>query len=170
MTDSGRVTYCLQWDFDSHQPIELYSETVAREREIAGEQYTVAIFDNYPNVPDVVLEIFWQNDHAGVWFIDERGRQSLSYTFRKVDAGRLFLGDMIEYSYPDVDAETLSGAWKVCFVSFSEDGMVSEIVYDHREHTKETIERGDVDVSIMWEAIPEFGNWSSLARWDRSGV
>lgn len=44
-------------------------------------------------MPEAVIEIAWANNHVGVWFFDEYGRQTLRYSFRRSD-DQLFLGDI----------------------------------------------------------------------------
>lgn len=163
------ATYCRRWNFDYHEPIDPCSVEEARARDRSGDLYTVVLADAAGgSVPEAVVEIAWANDHAGVWFFDEFGRQSLNYAFRRID-DRLFLHNMIEYGYPDEHAETLSGSTRTDEIRFSPDGLTKEIISDDVAREREIIERSDVDVSSHWEPVPAFGQWDSLARWDREG-
>ena len=45
--------------------------------------------------------------------------------------------------------------------------MVHEAIDDAVAEVEEVISRSDVPVDINWEQVPEFGDWSRVARWDR---
>ncbi len=167
---SDNVTYCRRWNFDYQEAIDPLPPEKAVERDVSGELYTVVIPDpTGGDVPEAVIEVEWENDHAGVWFFDEFGRQSLNYAFRRTEDNRLFLHNMMEYEYPDEHAETLTGATRTDEIRFEPDGMTKEIISDDIKQERETIERSDVDVSSHWEPVPKFGEWDSLARWNRDG-
>lgn len=118
------------------------------------------------NVPEAVIEIDWKNDFAGVWFFDEFGRQSLNYAFRRHDS-RLFLFDVIEYTYPDDQAHGLANSSRTEELTFQTNGLVRSVITDDTIHQKVNEERSGVDVAKHWEPVPQFGNWESLSRWNR---
>jgi hypothetical protein len=113
-----------------------------------------------------VIEIAWENKFAGVWFFDDFGRQSLNYAFRRT-GDELFLFDMIQYTYPDDEPRTLSGSSRRETFIFQENGVVRRVVVDDELQEKTTEDRSGVDVSSHWEPVPRFGEWDSLARWNR---
>lgn len=167
MSEAANVSYSRRWNFRKHKPIDPLTPEEAIERDVKGEVYTVVLADPTGGpVPEAVIEVAWENNHAGVWFFDAFGRQSLNYAFRK-SGDRLFLHDMIEYGYPDDAPATLSGAVRTDEITFGEDGVTREVITDETTQTKETIDRSDVDVSSHWEPVPQFGQWRSLARWNR---
>jgi len=157
------ISYCRRWNFRRHRPID----PLTPEEAIARDVYTVVLADPSGGaVPEAVIEIAWENSHAGVWFFDEVGRQALNYAFRR-SGDRLFLHDMIQYSYPGDEPSTLSGANRTEEFTFGEDGIVRRVITDDVAQEKTTEDRRDVDVSFHWEPVPTFGEWESLARWNR---
>ncbi|WP_162907584.1 hypothetical protein [Allorhizocola rhizosphaerae] len=167
---SEGVSYCERWNFDYQESIDPLPPEQALALDVAGDFYTVVLADpTGGDVPEAVIEIAWKNNVASVWFFDEFGRQSLNYVFRRTDDDRLFLHNMIEYEYPDEHAETLIGATRTDEIRFEPDGMTKQIISDDIKQERETIERSDVDVSSHWEPVPKFGEWDSLARWNRDG-
>ncbi|WP_369637693.1 hypothetical protein [Nocardia sp. JMUB6875] len=129
--------------------------------------YTVAIFEaRLKELPDCILEVSWGNDHLGAWFLDDEGRQVLNYGFQKLN-DRLFLSNIVSYSYPNRSAESLSGANHVQFLTFSTDGTLREVTIDHDTSAREVVDRNGVDVSKLWEDLPRFGEWESLMRRER---
>ncbi|MEU8213973.1 hypothetical protein AB0B85_32765 [Micromonospora sp. NPDC049044] len=164
---TGPVTYSRRWSFRRHKPIEPMSAQQAAARDAAGEFYTVALRDpSGAAAPDAVIEIAWGNNHVGVWFFDEYGRQALRYSFRRSN-DHLFLHGITQWDYPDESAATLSGATRVDKFQFGEDGVAQRLTSNDatRETTKE--DRSGVNVSTHWESFPRFGEWASLARWKR---
>jgi hypothetical protein len=162
------VSYCRRWNFRRHRPIDPLTPEEALARDVARELYTVVLADpTGHSTPEAVIEIAWENDHAGVWFFDEFGRQKLNYAFRR-EGDSLFLHDIIEYTYPDDSPATLSGAIRTDEFSFSTDGTAQRVIADEVLQEKTTETRGDIDVSTHWEPVPKFGEWGSLARYHRS--
>lgn len=162
-----KVSYCRRWNFRRHTPIDPLTPEEAVKREVAREVYSAILHDpSGGKVPERVVEIDWANDFAGVWFFDAYGRQSLNYAFRRT-GDRLFLFNMIQYSYPDDQPRTLSGSNHTEEFTFQENGIVRSVVIDDDTHEKITEDRSDVDVSPHYEPVPRFGEWDSLARWNR---
>ncbi|GAA1376875.1 hypothetical protein [Catellatospora chokoriensis] len=159
--------YCRRWNFRRHEPVEPLTADEAQARDAAGEPYTVVPAAPRSGVPDVVIEIAWENGHAGVWFFDAYGRQCLHYSFRR-SGEQLFLGGMTTWEYPDAGAATLSGATCVSWFEFREDGGARRVISDDTAQQRTVEDRTGVDVSTQWEPVPGFGKWDSLARWSRS--
>jgi hypothetical protein len=158
-----KVSYCRRWNFRRHQPID----PLVPEEAAARDTYSVILHDPWEGqIPEAVIEIAWANDFAGVWFFDAAGRQSLNYAFRRT-GDRLFLFNMIEYAYPDDEPRTLAGADRTEDFTFQQDGVVRLVVTDDAAQEKTTEDRDGVDVASHWEPVPEFGEWDSLARWNR---
>jgi hypothetical protein len=164
---ADEVSYCRRWNFYEHAPIEPLTPAQAAKRDAAGKFYTAVLCAPGEARPHTVLEVCWSTDSASVWFCDEHGRQTLNYAFRRNPDDRLFLYNIGEWAYPDDAAESLAGAVRVESISFGEDGTVKRVVDDYEREERETVDISDVDVSPHWEPVPQFGSWTSLARWDR---
>jgi hypothetical protein len=162
-----RVVYCRRWNFRRHTAMDPLTPEQAEARSKKGEEFAAVLWaDPNAGVPEAVIEIVWQNNFAGVWFFDEQGRRSLNYAFHP-SKGKLFLFDMVEYKYPDNNAHTLADASRVDHIGFNEDGTLREVVTDDLKHEKTAVDRRDVDLSSHWESMPTFGDWESLALWNR---
>jgi len=161
------ASYCRRWNFRRHKPIDPLTPQEAVRRDADREVYSVILHDPSGGpVPEAVIEIDWANDFAGVWFFDAFGRQSLNYAFRRT-GDRLFLFNMMEYSYPDDEPRTLSGSNHTEEFTFQENGIARLVVIDDDAHEKTTEDRSGVDVATHYEPVPRFGDWDSLARWNR---
>ncbi len=162
------VQYCRRWHFKQHKPIDAFTPAQARKRNAAPDVYTVALFDEADQpIPTAVLEIDWPNNFAGVWFFDDLGRRTLNYAFRRQD-DKLFLFDIIHYTYPSVSGRSLADATAQEELTFRHDGVVRSVITDEVAQQKIIEDRRNVDVTNHWEPVPAFGHWDSLARWDRS--
>jgi hypothetical protein len=156
-----RVVYGRKWNFRRHEPVYPISPTAAAARDARGDHYAVALADP-DRPPEAVIEVAWRQDHAGVWFLDGQGRQTLLYEFRRAGE-RLFLHSVTHWDYP----EGGDGATRIDERRYREDGSVRRIVSDDDADDQVTDDDRDVDVSAHWEPVPHFGDWASLARRDR---
>jgi hypothetical protein len=50
---------------------------------------------------------------------------------------------------------------------YREDGYVKRVIKNKVEHFQETVEYTDVPVDTNWEPIPTFGDYRSIARFER---
>lgn len=102
-------------------------------------------------------------DFVGVTFYDEQVREYLSYGFRELDPGRLFLeqANYWEYQGDRRDASTYTT------YMFKPDGEI-RIDVDHFDRgLKDTGIPRQVDVSGNWEPYPQFGEYAGLLQTDR---
>lgn len=160
------ITYCEVWSSQLRAPTDTMSAEQARDRDAKGESYCVVLGD--PGAPRALLEIVPENDHIRVSFVDGKGRTHTSYNFTKTD-GRMFLAKVTIWSYPD-SARLKSEANRIENYDFRPDGLAIQTVKEKvpgqsRKATKE--ERRGVPVTSNWEPIPKFGDWESIARYDR---
>jgi hypothetical protein len=56
---------------------------------------------------------------------------------------------------------------KITTLAYKQDGIVHEAIDDSVDETAEIISRSDVPLDINWEQVPEFSDWSRVARWNR---
>jgi hypothetical protein len=119
--------------------------------------------------PDALIEVNWSLDFLGTWFLDAKLRRNLKYSFARVDAKTLFLEQIMLWEYPEDAVRDLDTATKVTTLSYKQDGVVREAIDDSVAETVEAISRSDVPLDINWEQVPEFGDWSRVARYNREG-
>jgi hypothetical protein len=160
-----QVTYCERWNDQLHAPVGERSADEARALDAAGKPYAVVIGD--PSAPDAEVQVHWKNSLLAVSFIDEAGRTHLKYVFRKVDDQRLFLSEVTTWTYPQ-DARFKFEATKVENIFFQPDGYSRVRLNDKSSDNIEISEYRDVPVDSNWEPVPKFGEWSSVARYQRN--
>jgi hypothetical protein len=167
MTDDGTppVSYCRRWNFLHDRPIDPLSVDEARECDRTGELYTVVLGD--PTAPDRVLEVV-RPDHVGVWFFDPQQRQSLSYDFRRVDDTTMFLRTMTRWGYPDREVRGLGRSSLIEKIQYETGGIVHHTVRDKLADEVRRTSYREVKLDLNTEPVPAFGEWSSIARYDRS--
>ena len=119
--------------------------------------------------PDALIEGNWSLDYLGTWFLDNKLRRNLKYSFTRVDAKTLFLQQIILWEYPEDAVRDLHTAARVTTLAYNQDGVVHEAIDDSVTGTEEIISRSDVPLHINWEQVPKFGDWSGVARWNREG-
>lgn len=160
-----RITYCRRWNEILGKPIQPLTEAQARQRDRAKQWYTVVLGD-IAN-PDCYLEVAWENDHVGVWFLDDHGRQVLHYSFRRVDENRMFLRSITRWEYPEGAPRGLDEATFIEEFTYEQDGTVRREVDDARANEISAEHYSDVPLDINWEPVPKFGDYRSVTRLDR---
>lgn len=165
----GTVTYCDKWNPLLRGPIRPISEAEARRRDSAGEGYTVLLGSS--NAPDAILVVNRGNGVLAVSFLDDYQRRYLTYDFRQVDQGTLFMDEVKLWEYPpgdpDPDLGDFATASKITTYEYQQNGIVREIIHESGKDYSDIVDRSDVPLDINWERVPEFGDWASVARWNR---
>ena len=159
------AVFCERWHDGEHRPSGVISESAARRRDARGQPYLVVLGDQ--RRPDALIEVNWSLDFLGTWFLDDKLRRNLKYSFARVDAKTLFLEQIILWEYPEDAVRDLDTATKITTLTYNQDGVVHEAIDDSVAGTVEVISRSDVALDINWEQVPKFGDWSRVARWDR---
>jgi hypothetical protein len=149
-----------RWRAGEHRPGGVMSESAARRRDARGRPYLVVVGDQ--ERPDSLVEVNWSLDFLRTWFLDDKLRRNLSYSFARVDAKTLFLEQITLWEYPEGAVRDLDTAARVTTLTYNEDGVVHEAIDDVVTETEEVISRSDVPLDINWEQVPEFGNWSKV--------
>ncbi len=164
--DGGeRIAYCRRWNTITATPIDPLAPAQAEEMDRAKQWYTVVVGD--PSAPRCYVEVAWENDHVGVWFLDEGLRQSVHYSFTRLDGSTMFLDAVGFWHYPRGGGRSLADASRIEKVVYKPDGFVRRRTTDVRKR-KDTIEEfSDVPLDINWEPVPTFGDYRSLTRVDR---
>lgn len=167
--------YCREWNDAQWAPIDPISADEARLRFDGGVTESLQWFsvvarrdgvhDDGP--VEFVLEVLPHADYVKVKFFEVSHSLGLSFGFTKVE-GRLFLDEIVQYTYDDGASYHLeSEASVIDASSFVTDGLVHRTVDDTSKPTVLEEDYRGVDVSAHWEPIPEFGQWESLGRFRR---
>lgn len=141
------------------------SESAARRRDAGGLPYLVVLGNQ--ERPNALIDVNWSLDFLRTWFLDDKLRRNLSYSFVRVDAKTLFLEQITLWEYPEDAVRDLDTAARVTTLTYNEDGVVHEAIDDSLTETEEVISRSAVPLDINWEQVPTFGDWSRVSRRDR---
>jgi hypothetical protein len=159
-----QISYCRRWNDICRKPIEPLDEAEAARRDAEGEEYAVVVGDGA--APEAVIEVVWKNEYVGVWFFDEQRRRDLNYAFRRIEPDRLFLHEIVTWTYPP-EAETFSDATIIDTLVYQHDGVVRHDHTDTEAKEVESTHYKDVSLDTNWEPVPRFGDWASVARRNR---
>lgn len=131
-----------------------------RARKCHEKRKMYAALVSEKSTPKCVIEI--NNDYVGVNFLDELKRIYLSYSFRELAPGRVFLEDASYYEFQgsSENVATLST------YLFHQDGRV-EITIDKYSKKERLTKETTADVSKNWEQYPEFGKYEAFLREER---
>ena len=162
-TELEVVDYGVRWNGHLGRLGKVIPAEEARRRHESGELYSAVLGD--PEQPYAVVEVRLEVPFVGVQFLDEQQRTYLDYAFGHYGDGPenvLFLRQAIEHRLaPDGEV-----TWSALHV-FDPSGPaeVEEKDYATGEATRYKVE---LDVSGNWERIPDFGDYASVARLERS--
>lgn len=140
----------------------------AKRRHDRRKLYTVLI--GPIEHPSCFLEVNLELNYIGVQFLDRFLREFSCYQFTEIEPGRMFLKTATEWRF-DRDAPRTygkDGAQVILEITtkLKPEGWVDiwrhDIVKDFMERAE-----GPQDVSACWEPTPQFGDWASIARYDR---
>lgn len=156
---SRSIYFCKSWFRAKKKPTEVWSEERARLAHASKQTYTVLV-DSIER-PYCFLDV--SDGVVGVGFFDDSLRESLTYAFQEVEAGRLFL-TMATYRQFDGNTDrVLNGTTYF----FEQDGTVkiSEESFDPpRQENREV----KADVQANYSPVPEFGRYDDLIRVERT--
>lgn len=161
MSGPRGVLFCEGWDGQRRAVVSPLSAVVARERDRAGQQYSVLLLGD--GVPVVLLDVAWRDYVCLVWRFDGAGRREARYDLRRLD-DRLMLVEQVQWSYSGPgQAELDPGAGRRT-VRYRPDGRMVEIVEPGgtgggSEHT------GGLVSPELLPGMPlyGFGEWAGLA-------
>jgi hypothetical protein len=161
------VDYCFKWNYTEGAPGLSLTEDEARVKDGAGEEYTAIMPSRAGMESPVLVTLVWKTGVVVVTFLDDFGRKATDYTFMKTDE-ILFLTRAHMWTYPnDEPGLRLSDSSSHETVYYRDDGYVKRVVKKKMEHFHETVEYTDVPVDTNWEPIPSFGDYRSIARYER---
>ena len=155
--------YAEKWSRSYKEAIKPLTEAQARKRhEKKGALYTALLGDD-PARPQTFVEIV-SGDSIQVEFLDQSLRTKAYYQFVLQPDGRLF---MVSAVVSDFDANG------TCLIgrrfSFKPNGHVMRFETDYiASPDTETVVEKTMDMSLNWEPYPEFGDYASIARFERN--
>jgi hypothetical protein len=162
------VAFCFKWNYVDGTPGIALTEDEARSKDSAGEEYTALLPPRDGMRFPVLVTPVWKTGVVVVTFLDDPGRKAADYTFMKKTDQSLFLTRVVLWTYPsEQPGLRLSDSSLHETVYYREDGTVKRVVKDKIERSQETVEYTDVPVDTNWEPIPEFGDYRSIARYER---
>jgi hypothetical protein len=145
---------------------KISTEEVARKNHEDGLHYEVVILNDLNN-PEFHLQIVHENKHVGVLFLDDAGREYLTYHFEEISPKKkLFLGEIWYREFSNDETKDMD--FRIHFV-FDREGNVNYRKYDDIE--KKTVDyesNQPFDVTDLYEDYPEFGKYESLIRLERN--
>lgn len=153
------TAYWQRWVRAKKCPVLPLSEEEARERHARREPYVVVLSEGDQQLCFIELTKAW----IAVSFMDDLKRPYLTYEFVVQSTGDLFLTASLHRDYAgqsgDVERSTT--------FKFHPDGLMTIHVIDHKDSVEQESEK-KVDPSTNWDSYPSFGDYSKVARLERT--
>lgn len=159
-------TYCETWNNLTEEPMNPLTAEDAYARHVSGQLYNAVASSPGQPSPELRVGIRLETGYAAVTFMDEYGRDTLSYTFTLLN-GWLFLETANTYGYGD--SEERGGYADADYTEsydFTPNGVMEQTIESDGDESRES--RNGIDVTSNWEPIPEFGAYDSLIRRERT--
>lgn len=146
---------------------KITAEEVAEKNHHDKLHYEFCVLEEESSMyPECYVTVVPKNKFIGVNFIDDAGRNYLSYHFEEInDDRKLFLGEAwyLHFASETQDQED----YRLHFV-FDKEGNVAVRKYDETNQKTQDFESNRrFDISGLYEKYPEFGQYESLVRLER---
>ena len=152
------VHYCKSWFSAKKRPTVLWEETEARRAHTDRQSYTAVI--GGLERPTHIIDV--NDNFVGVDFLDDKLREALSYHFKEVEPGKLFLSMAVYRQFEGDSERVIEGT---CYI-FKRSGKIIVRNESFDPHTMEESER-TVDVSANYDVYPDFGAYESVCTVER---
>ncbi|EHD0090561.1 hypothetical protein ACA689_000894 [Vibrio vulnificus] len=152
--------YCKSWFWSKKRPTEIWSEEQAKQAHDECRTYTVLVNDR--ERPYAVIDVAGSTRFVGVTFLDDLLRESLSYHFKEVELGKLFLS-MATHRYFDGDKDQVKLGNSYIF---NEDG---KLIIRKQSFNPQSLAEviSSTDVSGNYDKYPNFGEYDYLLKVER---
>lgn len=150
--------YYKKWVRIKKAPAMPLSDEEARQLHNAHKSY-VAVLSKLGK-PHYVVDL--AADWVTVDFLDDLARVYLSYDFREMRDGELFLTGVIHREFAAHSEDAISST----LFKFE---LTGEIFMERRDHLNSVVEERETkaDPTTNWERFPDFGNYTALCKANR---
>ncbi|WLI06914.1 lytic transglycosylase [Pseudomonas sp. FP597] len=154
------VFYCNNWFRLKRIAIGPMNEQAARAKHLAGKSYVALIGSD--SQPSCFVEMLIDKKMVGVGFLDDKGREYLTYQFKYIDAEKLFLTMATHREYYGDEDKVVSGTSYI----FKENG---ELIIRREGFNPHNLEKSKstFDPVGNYENAPEFGKYSGVVKLNR---
>lgn len=152
------IYYCKSWFRAKKKPTELWPAEKAEAAHRSKQPYTALV--GSAEAPYCFLDL--ADKVVGVGFLDDRLRESLTYAFKEIEAGKLFLTMAVHREFEGDTDKVASGVT----YTFEPSGTVQirrEFFNPHRVETSTS----SFDPVPNFAAWPVFGEYDDLIRVER---
>ena len=156
----NEIQYCKRWFRATKKMREPWDEARAREAHESGAPYTVVVGD--PARPGTILDVSGGLGRVMVAFLDGRLREALTYQFKSVESGKLFLAMATLREFDGQREAVLAGTSTI----FEENGRATIRKEWFRPHALD-LQETSLDVSANYDRFPDFGDYEALCRKER---
>lgn len=152
--------YCKSWFWAKKRPTEMWTEEQARQAHKERKTYSVLVND--AERPYAVIDVAGNTNFVGVTFLDDLLRESLSYHFKEVRPGKLFLSMATHREFDGDKDQVLMGHSYI----FNQDGSLIIRKQAFNPHSLEEA-NSSTDVNGNYEKYPDFGDYDHLLKVER---
>jgi len=152
------IHFCRSWFRAKKKPTQLWSSDKAEAAHRNQEPYTALI----GSVEEPYCFVDVAACVIGVGFLDRHLRESLTYAFKEVAAGRLFLSMAVHREF-EADIDQVSSA---VIYTFDQDGTV-QIRREHFDPHLVESATSSFDPAPNYSARPAFAHYDDLIRIER---
>lgn len=152
------IYYCKSWFRAKKKPTELWSEETAEAAHRTRRPYTVLV----GSVEQPYCFVDVADNVVVVGFLDSHLRESLTYAFKEVEPGTLFLSMAIYREFVDEADKVANGAT----YTFGQDGM-AQVRHEFFQTRRVEAATSSFDPALNCVVKPAFGQYEDLVRVER---
>ena len=149
------IAFFEKWVWAKKKGIAPLSEYEARRKHMARQPY-VAVCDESQATAVVDIAGEW----VSVGFLDESGRNYLTFDFRVLEQGNIFLKTATHREFFDTSTQLV----KSDRFNFEPDG---KYFVELQEGSTTSTRTGQVPTQPLWAEFPEFGEYQALLQTER---